>query len=94
MPTRSDPPGTALVTLRLKLGTETISGTLEDLRGGERPFWGWLELSAALDQTRGIDPGRRPSSGGLEERVDMSSRRVPSRKPFECFLRAALANAF
>jgi hypothetical protein len=63
----ADPPGTALVTLRLELGAETISGTFKDQHGGERPFWGWLELSAALDQARGVDPGRRPSIEGLEE---------------------------
>lgn len=48
---------TALVTLRLDLGTETISGTFEDEGGAERPFWGWLELSAALDRRRGHETG-------------------------------------
>lgn len=66
IPTRSEQPRTALVSLRLELGTETISGTLQDERGLERAFWGWLELSAALDQTRGVDSGTRPTSG-LEE---------------------------
>jgi hypothetical protein len=45
-------PGFARVLLRLDPGTETISGTLEDSRGRARPFWGWLELSAALDEAR------------------------------------------
>jgi hypothetical protein len=43
---------TTLVTLRVDLATETISGTLADERGDERPFWGWLELSGALDELR------------------------------------------
>lgn len=54
-------PETMLVTLRLDRATETISGTLADERGDERPFWGWLELSTALDDTRDIDWGHRPS---------------------------------
>jgi hypothetical protein len=43
---------TTVVSLRLDLATETISGTLADEQGRERPFWGWLELSAALDERR------------------------------------------
>jgi hypothetical protein len=54
-------PETMLVTLRLDRATETISGTLADERGDERPFWGWLELSTALDETRDIDWGHGPS---------------------------------
>jgi hypothetical protein len=46
---------TTLVTLRLELGTETISGTVATERAPERPFWGWLELSEALDATRGVE---------------------------------------
>jgi len=46
---------TTLVTLRLDLSSETISGTLADERGHERPFWGWLELSGALDELRAAD---------------------------------------
>lgn len=46
---------TTLVTLRLDLATETISGTLADEQGDQRPFWGWLELSGALDELRGGD---------------------------------------
>ena len=67
IPTRSDQPRTAMVTLRLELGTDTISGTVEHQGGGEQPFWGWLELSAALDRTRGVDPGIRSSAGLKEE---------------------------
>jgi hypothetical protein len=52
---QSDAAETAVVTLRLDRGAETISGTLEDEGGLERPFWGWLELSAALDRSRSID---------------------------------------
>jgi hypothetical protein len=37
------------------LGAETINGTFKDQHGGERPFWGWLELSGALDEVRGAD---------------------------------------
>jgi hypothetical protein len=44
---------TTFVILRLDLATETISGTLGGKCGDERPFWGWLELSAALDELRG-----------------------------------------
>jgi hypothetical protein len=58
--------GTALVTLRLERGSETISGTFEDELGVERPFWGWLELSAALDAKRSVESG---SGGRLEEGV-------------------------
>ena len=47
---------TTLVTLRLDLATETISGTLADEQGDQRPFWGWLELSGALDELRGAEP--------------------------------------
>ena len=43
---------TTLVTLCLDLGTHTIRGTLADEQGNERPFWGWLELSGALDELR------------------------------------------
>ena len=46
---------TTLVTLRLDLATETISGTLADAQGDERPFWGWLELSGALEELRGAE---------------------------------------
>jgi hypothetical protein len=52
---------TMLVTLRLDLATDTISGTLADERGDERPFWGWLELSTALDETRDLDSAHRSS---------------------------------
>jgi hypothetical protein len=50
--------------LRLDLATETISGTLADEHGDERPFWGWLELSGALEELRGAnarlhEPGQR-----------------------------------
>jgi hypothetical protein len=51
----ADDAKTAQVTVRLDLATETISGTVADGQGSERPFWGWLELSAVLDQMRGID---------------------------------------
>lgn len=70
---------TALVILRLDLGTETISGTFEDEGGAERPFWGWLELSAALDRRRGHEterpgpPFRRnsPPSGAPDRQGDI-----------------------
>jgi hypothetical protein len=52
---------TMLVTLRLDLATDTISGTLADERGNERPFWGWLELSTALDETRDSDSAHKTS---------------------------------
>jgi hypothetical protein len=56
---------TTLVTLRLALATETISGTLEDEQGDERSFWGWLELSGALDELRGADAHlERPATTG------------------------------
>jgi hypothetical protein len=61
---------TALVTLRLDLGTETIRGTLTDDRNRERPFWGWLELSGALDESRGIDRIR------VRERPSARTRRI------------------
>jgi hypothetical protein len=48
-------PGTTRVTLRLDRDTETISGTLAEAHGDERPFWGWLDLSAELDRIRAID---------------------------------------
>ena len=63
-----DAADTALVTLRLDRASETISGTFEDELGVERRFWGWLELSAALDDTRGVDSGGT-SSTGFEEGV-------------------------
>ena len=68
MPAARHTAETAVVTLRLDLGTETISGTLANERGSERPFWGWLELSAALDLTRGAG-SEITSSRGLEEGV-------------------------
>ena len=44
--------------LHLLDGTDTIEGRLEDDAGRERPFRGWLELTALLDEAR---PGaRRP----------------------------------
>jgi hypothetical protein len=46
---------TTLVTLRLELGANTIRGRLADEHGNERPFWGWLELSGALDELRGAN---------------------------------------
>lgn len=68
MPASSGIGETVVVTLRLDLGTETISGTLVNEGGSERPFWGWLELSAALDLTRGAGT-EITSSRGLEEGV-------------------------
>jgi hypothetical protein len=56
------PADTALVTLRLERGCHTISGTLNDEDGVERRFWGWLELSAALDRARGAEPAAASSS--------------------------------
>jgi hypothetical protein len=46
---------TTQVTLYLAVGAETIHGTLADEHGNERPFWGWLELSGALDELRAGD---------------------------------------
>lgn len=53
MPTGDLPadPGVRLV-LHLLDGTDTIEGRLEDDAGRERPFRGWLELTALLDETR------------------------------------------
>jgi hypothetical protein len=48
-------PDTTHVTLGLALGADTIRGTLADDHGNERAFWGWLELSRALDELRGAD---------------------------------------
>ena len=53
--TARDAPESILVRLRLDLATETISGTLADEQGDERPFWGWLELSGALDDICSAD---------------------------------------
>jgi hypothetical protein len=62
---------TTLVTLRLDLATETISGTLADEQGDERPFWGWLELSGALDEPRGaaarVEDPATPLEQGLKK---------------------------
>jgi hypothetical protein len=49
---------TTFVILRLDLATETISGTLEDKQGDERPFWGWLDLSGALEELSGAEARR------------------------------------
>jgi len=51
-----DASDTTLVTLRLVSATDTISGTVADEHGDERAFWGWLELSGALDELRGAEP--------------------------------------
>jgi hypothetical protein len=48
----SDVTETTLVTLRLDVATDTISGTLTTAAQDEQPFWGWLELSEALDELR------------------------------------------
>ena len=53
--------------LRLDLATETISGTLADAQGDERPFWGWLELSGALDELRGADARVEDPATPLEQ---------------------------
>lgn len=68
MAAAGDPADAALVTLCLERGSETISGTYDDEDGVEHRFWGWLELSAALDTTRGVDSGST-TSGQLEEGV-------------------------
>jgi hypothetical protein len=47
-----DVTATTLVALRLDLATETISGTLTTAAQAKQPFWGWLELSEALDELR------------------------------------------
>jgi hypothetical protein len=58
-----DPHETMLVILRLDRATPTISGTLGGEHGDERPFWGWLELSTALDELRGAyAPGQGADS--------------------------------
>ena len=55
---------TTLVTLCLDLGAQTICGTLADEQGNERPFWGLLELSGALDELRAARlDGSRSGSG-------------------------------
>jgi hypothetical protein len=56
--------------LRLDLATETISGTLADAQGDERPFWGWLELSGALDELRGADARDEDPATALEQRLE------------------------
>ena len=61
-----DTANTTLVTLRLDLATETISGTLADEQGDERPFWGWLEFSGALDELRGADAPLEDPGATLE----------------------------
>ena len=58
---------TTLVILRFDLATETISGTLEDELGDERPFWGWLELSGALEELSGAE-ARRVDAPRIPER--------------------------
>ena len=68
MAAEGGPADTARVILRLGRGGEAISGTFADEHGVERSFWGWLELSAALDRTRGVDAGIR-SGIGFEEGV-------------------------
>lgn len=61
---------TTRLTLRLDLATETVSGTLADEQGDERPFWGWLELSGALDELRGAHARRQDSAITLERRSE------------------------
>jgi hypothetical protein len=58
---------TTFVILRLDLATETISGTLEDKQGDERPFWGWLDLSGALEELSGAE-ARRVDAPRIPER--------------------------
>lgn len=49
------------VLLYLDRDTPGVSGWLEDGSGRARPFYGWLELSALLEDARA--PGKRPGSG-------------------------------
>jgi hypothetical protein len=63
----------ATVTLRLDLGAETISGTLDDGSRGELLFWGWLELSDRLDEVGGVTPTFRGSGTQAERRPRRSS---------------------
>jgi hypothetical protein len=64
---RGNAAGTTVVTLRLDLGTDPISGTLANQHGSERPFWGWLELSGALDELRGAYGG--PEARAMPEEL-------------------------
>jgi hypothetical protein len=68
VPAAREAANATLVTLRLDVGTETITGTVATEQSAERRFWGWLELSEALDAVRGVKPepdrvGLRPRTG-------------------------------
>ena len=58
---------TALLTLRLDRATETISGTLADEQGDQRPFWAGSELSGALEELRGAEPRVEDPATPLEQ---------------------------
>jgi hypothetical protein len=46
------------VVLHLDSGRGPIQGSVEDVNGLQRPFYGWLDLSALLDATRNpVVPG-------------------------------------
>jgi hypothetical protein len=61
-------PSTTRVTLDLARTTDHITGSLDDGRGPRR-FYGWLELSALLDQVREATP---PNDGGSAPTVGQS----------------------
>jgi hypothetical protein len=50
----TQPADTVPVVLRLDRTAEPIAGSLDDGSGGPRAFYGWLELSAMLEQTRAV----------------------------------------
>ena len=53
------------VSLRLDLqpDTEPISGCIEHPDGSRRPFWGWLELIAELEDAAAEDDGEHDLAG-------------------------------
>jgi hypothetical protein len=46
-------------TLELACDPQMVHGILEHENGTREPFWGWLELMAALERAAAVPPQRR-----------------------------------
>ena len=59
----------ARITLELLVGADPIRGSLEHADGRSEPFWGWLELIAALERAAAEQPAerRQPQTPGEEQ---------------------------
>jgi hypothetical protein len=44
----------AEITLAINVGSDPIEGSFTASKDGPRPFYGWVELTAAIEAVRGV----------------------------------------